>query len=115
MQPFEGFLVAPLQIVDHEQNRLWSREHRPRQRLEEALALTILTHWFALRQTWIHAQQFGEDARDLREPYGVESHQMLPKVVTSQPVRHWSQREPPLGGVGARLRSGDGLPAHPES
>src|SRR5260370_41413465 len=105
MQPFEGFLVAPLQIVDHEQNRLWSREHRPSQRLEEAPALTILTHWFALRQTWIHAQQLGEAARDLREPYAVESHQMLPKGVTSQTVRAWSQPDSPLGGAGASLGS----------
>jgi hypothetical protein len=50
VQPFERLLVAPLQVVDQQQQRLRRGEHSACERLEESLALAVLGHRFIRRQ-----------------------------------------------------------------
>src|SRR6185437_269094 len=53
VQPLQRFFVAPLQVVDEQQQRAGSRTYGACERLKESLALPIFTDWQGRRQIWI--------------------------------------------------------------
>ena len=113
MEPLEGLAVAPLQVVDEEQQRRRSRERRPGQALEEAQPVAELRHGRGPRQARPGGQQLGQDPRDLDAPHVLETGEVRREGVAAQPFAHGGEGEPAFRGVGARLRRGHSLALGP--
>ena len=113
VKPLEGLAVAPLQVVDQQQQRWRGEERCPGQALEEAQAVTELRHRRKPWQTRLGREQLGQDPRDLGTPHVVESGQVGQQGVAAQPFAHRREREPAFRGVGARLRRGHSLALRP--
>ena len=67
MQPLEGVLVAPLQIVDHQQKRLSSLGERRVQRLIEMMPLPAFRQWTRPLDGSMLRQDFRQHARQIRQ------------------------------------------------
>ena len=113
VEPLEGLAVAPLQVVDEEEQGLRSREHRPGQALEEAQPVAELRHGRGPRQARPRGQQLGQDPRDLDPPHVLETGEVRREGVAAQPLAHRGEGEPAFRGVGARLRRGHSLALGP--
>jgi hypothetical protein len=83
-------LVAPLHVVQHEQQRPSDGDQRPGQSLEESVTLPGIRHRpgaGAAASRWQKPGDFGA-------PDGVEGGRRRPDRVVSQPVRNGGQRQP---------------------
>ncbi len=85
VQPLQCVAVAPLQIVDQEQQRSPALEHRPGQCLEQPLALVSLAHRPRPRQTGSLGQQLGQQTCHLGQPHRFERGQPLAQRGAAQP------------------------------
>jgi hypothetical protein len=112
-KPLEGLAVAPLQVVDQEQQGWRSRERRPGQTLEEAQPVADLRHGRGPRQIRPGGQQLGQDPCDLDTPHVLEAGDVRRERVAAKPFAHGGEREPALCGVGTRLRRGRSLALRP--
>ena len=99
MEPLEGFAVAPLQVVDQQQQGLRSQKHRPGEALEEAQPVAELRHGRGPRQIRPGGQQLGQDPRDLDQPHVLEAPEVGREGVAAQPFAHRGEREPAFRGV----------------
>ena len=113
MEPLEGLAVAPLQVVDEEEQGRRSREHRPGQALEEAQPVAELRHGRGPRQVRLGGQQLGQDPRDLDPPHVLETGDVRREGVAAQPLAHGGEGEPAFRGVGARPGRGHSLALGP--
>jgi hypothetical protein len=113
VEPLGRLTVAPLQVVEDEQQRRRGREHRPRQALEEAQPVAELRERRGPRQAGPGGQQLGEDPRDLDPPHVLEAGEVRRQGVAAQPLAHGREGEAAFRGVGARPRRGHPLAAGP--
>ena len=58
VQPFQCLRVAPVQVIQHEEQRLTGAEQRTREGLEEALALPALPQFRGTRDVWPRRLEF---------------------------------------------------------
>src|SRR5690348_5807542 len=68
MEPLQGFLVAPLQVVQQQQQWLRRAEQRVCQSSKELLTLPAFGQGSRPREIRPSGQQLGYQARDFREP-----------------------------------------------
>jgi hypothetical protein len=95
LQPGQGVLVAPLEIVQHQQSRPASRQHRPGQALQEPVALPGVGH--RARQGHGVGASGRHQPVDLAGPYRLQPVAGRPQRRAAQPLRHRGEREPPAG------------------
>src|SRR5262245_1487199 len=67
MQPLHGFLVAPLQVVDQQYQRMRAGEYCPSQGLEEVVPLPTLAERRGSTKLLMFDQQLGQDSDKLRK------------------------------------------------
>ena len=72
MQPFERLLIAPLQVVDQQEQRLRRSEHGLRKGLEESEPLTEFGQRLRPPQLGPLGQQLRHEACDFRQPHVVQ-------------------------------------------
>jgi len=70
LQPLQGFGIAPVQIVDGEQQGRARREHGTRHGLEEVALLPGLGKRRGRRDIGLFGEDFGQDAGELRALHG---------------------------------------------
>ena len=68
MQPFQGILVAPMDILNHQQERFFLLQYRPGQGFKHALALPGFGNRAGRLQVRMRLQQFRQQARKLAQP-----------------------------------------------
>src|SRR6266566_274089 len=80
MHPFQGLVIAPLQVVKQEQQWLTvgaaacpCPQHCACQGHKKVLALPTLRHGSGVRQIWPLREQIGHEPRYLSEPYIIKS------------------------------------------
>ena len=115
VEPLDRLAVAPLQVVDEEEQGRRSREHRPGQALEEAQPVAELRHGGGPRQAGPGGEQLGQDPRDLDPPHVLEPGEARREGVAAQPFADRGEGEPAFRGVGARLRGSHSLALGPGS
>ena len=96
LQPGEGVLVAPLEVVQHQQGGPPGRQHRPGQALEEPVPLPRVGH--RARRGHRAGVRRRHEPVDLAGPHRVQPVAGRPQRRAAQPLRHRGQREPPAGG-----------------
>src|SRR5215475_2862376 len=62
MQPLRCFLVAPLQLINEQQQRSRTHHYRPSERFEKVMPLPTFTHRGWNRQIRMLHQQFRQNA-----------------------------------------------------
>jgi hypothetical protein len=110
----QRLLVAPMGVVEHQQQRAPDGDQRSRQALEEAVPLPGIRHRPRPGRLASAAVPLRHEPADLGAPGGVEGRRRRLNRGITQPVRHRSQRQPSrrpvaLGGRHHRPL----LPGHP--
>lgn len=104
-QEREGLLVAPLHVVQHEQQGPIDRQDRAREPLDEPVPPPGVRHGAgAVGELRVRAAVAGDQPLHLETPDGVEPLDGRPHARHPQPVGHRGQREAVGGAVAARLR-----------
>src|SRR5579885_168224 len=114
VQPFERLLIAPLQVIDQQQQWLRHGEYGLRERLEEPLPLAILADRLGMWQVGILGGYFWENPRDFCEPQPFQARERTAQAIAPQPFGHRRERKLTLGGVAACFRGGGAPLLHPE-
>ena len=98
VEELERLLIGPMQIVGDEEDRRGGGQERPRDRVEQPLALLVGG------QRLRHAGDLGQDAAELAQPSGVEPYSSRRQRIRAQPRGHGPIRQRALRLVAPRLR-----------
>ena len=113
MNPLQRVGIAPLEVIENEQDGVVGGQERTRQGLEERLALPRLDGRGRARDVRSPGDDLGHQPRDLAEGPDVESCEHGRENWAAQPVGDRGKGQATLRGIGPRPRRLDSLSAGP--
>ncbi len=102
-----------MQIIDQQHAGPVASDEDAGQGLEEPLALPALVERFGLRQLRVFREQFGQEARQLRAPDGIQPPHQGRQERAAQTVDDGGKGQVPTGGVGVHGCGQEPLLARP--
>ena len=82
MKPLQRFLIGPLQVVDHKEQRRVPGQQGMGQRFEKVLALPAFTQGSRCGHVAMHSERLGQQASELGKPGRIELCQVLENGLT---------------------------------